>query len=263
MATVPPPGLPHLAPGVRTSARHASKTPDASSAATVLGAPAARGLVALGDSITRGRGGAPALGVHPQSWAQWLAEALELPLTNLAADGARAADVLAAQLPRLRGPYDLGVLYVGVNDVRDAGWEPAAFARDAEAIARALAGCCARTAVLTPPHDLGRPSAAPKPREAEAILREVAARHGATVVDLSRFGGRRRVLPDAVHPTSLGQIALADAAALALGAARLPSALADAPADGVGARARYEAWWARLWLRDVIRRASERRGARP
>jgi hypothetical protein len=47
-----------------------------------------RGLVALGDSITRGRGGTPALGVHFQSWAQWLAEALELPLTNLAGDGA-------------------------------------------------------------------------------------------------------------------------------------------------------------------------------
>ena len=42
-----------------------------------------RGMVALGDSITRGRGGAPALGVHPQSWAQWVAEALELSAGGL------------------------------------------------------------------------------------------------------------------------------------------------------------------------------------
>ena len=65
-----------------------------------------RGLVALGDSITNGHG-EPALGVHPQSWAQWLAEALELPFTKLAVDGAQAADVLRDQVPRLRGPYDL------------------------------------------------------------------------------------------------------------------------------------------------------------
>src|SRR3954447_2407291 len=74
-----------------------------------------RGLVALGDSITNGHG-EPALGVHSQSWAQWLAEALELPFTKLAADGARAADVLRDQVPRLRGPYDLACVYAGVND---------------------------------------------------------------------------------------------------------------------------------------------------
>ncbi len=61
------------------------------------------GMVALGDSITRGRGGAPALGVHPQSWAQWVAEALELPFTNLAVDGATSADVVRDQLPATPG----------------------------------------------------------------------------------------------------------------------------------------------------------------
>ena len=59
------------------------------------------GLVALGDSITNGHG-EPALGVHPQSWAQWLAEALDAPFLKLATDGATAADVLAEQVPRLR-----------------------------------------------------------------------------------------------------------------------------------------------------------------
>ena len=58
------------------------------------------GLVALGDSITNGHG-EPALGVHPQSWAQ-LAEALDAPFLKLATDEATAADVLAEQVPRLR-----------------------------------------------------------------------------------------------------------------------------------------------------------------
>ena len=49
-----------------------------------------RGLVALGDSITNGHG-EPALGVPMQSWAQWLAEALALPFTKLARDGAPRA----------------------------------------------------------------------------------------------------------------------------------------------------------------------------
>jgi lysophospholipase L1-like esterase len=216
-----------------------------------------RGLVALGDSITRGRGGTPALGVHFQSWAQWLAEALELPFTNLAADGALAADVLAEQVPRLAGPYDVGCLYVGVNDTRAVGWEAAGFERDVRAIVAALEASCDRVVVVAPPHDLGRPRAAPKPAEAGAVLRRVAADAGVLVCALAQFGGRREVLPDAVHPTSAGELAIADEAARALGAERMPSALAE-PLDGRLHRARFGAWWARLWVRDVVRRAWER-----
>ena len=215
----------------------------------------ARGLVALGDSITRARGGTPALGVHFQSWAQWLAEALELPFTNLAADGARAADVLRAQVPRLRGAYDLGCLYAGVNDARAPDWDAAAFARDADAIVAAMAGCCARVLVVLLPEDLGRPTCAPKPAQANAALRAVAARHDTTIADLRAFGGAAHVLPDAVHPTSAGELAIADLAARALGAPVLPSSLADPPPGGARARARYAAWWSRLWLRDLARRA--------
>ena len=84
-----------------------------------------RGLVALGDSITNGHG-EPALGVPMQSWAQWLAEALGLPFTKLARDAALASDVLAQQVPRLDGPYDVACLYVGVNDARSLEWDPVA-----------------------------------------------------------------------------------------------------------------------------------------
>jgi len=220
-----------------------------------------RGLVALGDSITRGQGGTPALGVHFQSWAQWLAEALALPFTNLAADGARTPDVLAGQLPRVRGPYDLATLYVGVNDARGLDWDAAAFARDVETILAALDAAADRVLVLTIPHDLGRPAAAPKPAEAGRILRAAAERHGAVVADLDGFGGRRTVLPDVVHPTSLGMLAIADVAARALGAAVVPSTLAE-PVGGPWHEARYAAWWRRLWLREQRRRVRERLATR-
>ena len=98
-----------------------------------------RGLVALGDSITRARGGPPVMGIHFQSWAQWLAEALDLPFTNLAVDGALAADVLRDQVPRLAGPYDVGCVYVGVNDARSVRWDADGFERDVRAIVAALA----------------------------------------------------------------------------------------------------------------------------
>src|SRR3954468_19367626 len=95
-----------------------------------------RGLVALGDSITNG-GGNMARGVYPRSWAHWLALALGLPYTRLASAragasrrraGAAASDVVAEQLPRLRDGYDVGALFIGVNDVRSVEWDPDTFA---------------------------------------------------------------------------------------------------------------------------------------
>jgi len=207
-----------------------------------------RGLVALGDSITRGRGGSPALGVHFQSWAQWLAEAMGLPFTNLAADGALASDVLAEQVPRLAGPYDLAALYVGVNDTRGIEWDAAAFERDVHAIVEALREHAARVVVLTLPEDLGRPSAAPKPAAANRILRAL---DDVKRVELADFGGARFVLPDAVHPTSAGMVEIARRVAAALGA---PEPDEELPRPD----ARYAAWWARLWVRDVVRRVWER-----
>ena len=214
-----------------------------------------RGLVALGDSITRGRGGSPALGVHFQSWAQWLAEAMELPLTNHAADGALTADVLAGQVPRLAGPYDVATLYTGVNDARGMTWDPEAYARETQTAVAALRECAERVVVLTLPEDLGRPTAAPKPAQANAVLRAL---DGVVLVELADFGGRRHVLPDAVHPTSAGMVEIARRAAAALG---VEWTLEDVESPQPSTRWRYEAWWWRLWARDVARRARARRQA--
>jgi lysophospholipase L1-like esterase len=216
-----------------------------------------QGLVALGDSITRGRGGAPALGVHPQSWALWLAEALELPYTNLANDAETAPGVISRQLPRLKGPYDLATLYIGANDARGLHFDPEAYARDVDTVLTELAAHADRTLVLTLPLDLGRPPAGAKVPVANAILRETASRHGATICALDDFGGPRHVLPDAVHPTSPGMVEIAERAARALAAPAHPWELAE-PKGDVRARARYRAWYAKQQVRDHRRRLVER-----
>ncbi len=217
------------------------------------------GLVALGDSITYGEGGI-VLGVDGRSWALWLAQALDLPYTNYAACGARAPDVLADQLARVRRSYDTGVLYIGVNDVRDRDFDPAAYDRDVRGAAEGLATRCDRLLLLTLPRDLGRPRAGAKVGTANASIRAAAAAVGATVVALDDLRGPRWMLPDAVHPTALGQLEIADRAARALDAVRLPSARTP-PNSSRRAEIRCALDWRRMWVREAWRRASERRRA--
>jgi lysophospholipase L1-like esterase len=196
-----------------------------------------------------------ALGVTPLSWAQWLARALDLPFACYAVNGAVAAEVLHEQLPRARADYDVAVLYAGVNDVRSPDWDAAAYERDLDAIAAGLASRATRLLLLTLPHDLGRPTCAPKPEQANAAVRRVAERHGAAVADLSDFGGWTLVLPDVVHPTALGQLEIADRAARALGAATVPSSLVEPPR---GAPLRYAPAHARALARQLAHRLRER-----
>jgi lysophospholipase L1-like esterase len=216
-----------------------------------------RGVVALGDSITRGRGGSPTLGVHPQSWALWLAEALGLPVTVLGVDGAIAGDLVRDQLPRLQPPYDLATLFVGANDARSIGFDPERFDADVATLVHAVADAADRLVVLTVPLDLGRPPAGAKVGDANELIRRAAADAGALVVALDDLRGRRFLLPDAVHPHAVGQLEIADRAARVLGAPRLPSALADRD-RGLRAEARWALAWGRMWVRDVNRRRRER-----
>ena len=190
------------------------------------------GVVALGDSITNG-GGELQYGVALQSWALWTARGLGLPFTGVAVDGARAADVVARQLPAVEaqagGEWDLGCLYVGVNDVRALDFEPDAFARDHAAALAFLSGRCARVLTATFPRDLGRPRAG-RLAEGNAAVERNARGAGALLLDLRGFGARNLVMADHVHPTALGQVAIAERALAVLAAAGLevrarPSAL--------------------------------------
>ena len=185
------------------------------------------GVLALGDSITNG-GGELQWGVALQSWALWTARGLGLPYTGWAMDGARAADVVRAQIPLVAAAarYDLGCLYVGVNDVRSPDWDPAAFARDAGAACEFLRARCDRVLACTLPRDLGRPRAGRPVDEANAVLEAL----GVLLVDLRDFKARNHVMVDAVHPTAFGQVAIAERALRVLAAdgtavERWPSAL--------------------------------------
>lgn len=176
------------------------------------------GVLAFGDSITNG-GGELQWGVALQSWAFWVARALGLAFTSYATDGATAVDVVAGQIPafertsaRADAVYDLGCLYIGVNDVRGPAWRADAFAAEYELAMRFLAARCRRTLTLTAPLDLGRPRAGAKVGELNAVIERVAAAVGALVLDLRDFGARNQVMADHVHPTAFGQIAIAERA---------------------------------------------------
>ena len=175
------------------------------------------GVVALGDSITNG-GGELQNGVALQSWALWTARGLGLPYTGVATDGARAADVVARQLPAVEaqagGRWDLGCLYVGVNDVRQADWDPVVFERDLAATADALAACAERVVMVTIPLDVGLPPAGAKVAEANAAIGRHAARHGVSAAGPGRGArplrrGAGRALPArAGHGGARPQLAL-------------------------------------------------------
>lgn len=175
------------------------------------------GLLALGDSITVGEGSAMP-GVPCRAWVWWLANALDLPLTNLATDGAQVCHVLSQQLPRAPDSIALACLYVGVNDVRGLDFDLDAFTAGLEAAARALATRSRRLVMVTIPLDLGRPRAGSKVLHANRAIRRIAGTHAATVVANESRRGWLQVQPDAVHLTAVGQRSLAEDALRALAA---------------------------------------------
>ncbi len=173
-------------------------------------------MLALGDSITNG-GGELQWGVALQSWALWTARAFGLAFTSFASDGAGAAEVASLQVAAARersahpdSTYDLGCLHVGANDVRALDWDPGAYAAALGTALDFLARRCRRVVVLTIPLDLGRPRAGARVEVANAAIEAAAGKVGATVVDLRGFRGRDVLMADHVHPTALGQVAIAE-----------------------------------------------------
>jgi lysophospholipase L1-like esterase len=216
-------------------------------------------VLALGDSILTGPEEG-AFGVPPRSWAQWLAELLDLPLHKLAVSGATAPWIADVLLPRARDDYALACVGAGTNDVRSLDWDPAAFAAALDRILDGLAGRAARVCLATVPLDLGRPPAGAKVAELNAIVRTAAAAGGGSVVvaDLDGLRGWRWYFPDAVHPTALGQLEIARRAAEALALDGSPATLTSVQ-SGLRANARYALTRQVGHLaRDWRRRAAER-----
>jgi lysophospholipase L1-like esterase len=176
------------------------------------------GVLAFGDSITNG-GGELQWGVALQSWALWVARALGLPFTTYAVDGARVGDVVGSQIRALQersacpeARYDLGCLYIGVNDVRALDWDVGSFEPAFAAAVTFLRDRCDRVLTVTAPLDLGRPRAGAKIHELNDAIEREAADVGALILDLRDFGARNLVMADHVHPTAFGQIAIAERA---------------------------------------------------
>jgi lysophospholipase L1-like esterase len=176
-------------------------------------------VLAFGDSITNG-GGELQWGVALQSWALWVARGLALPFTSYAFDGARVSDVVERQIPafvsltsgRPAARYDVGCLYIGVNDVRAADWDVAAFSLGFRRAVEFLAARCERVLVVTAPLDLGRPRGVALVSELDDVILGVARAAGALVLDLRSWGSRNLVMTDHVHPTAFGQIDIAERA---------------------------------------------------
>src|SRR3954449_6383508 len=172
------------------------------------------GVLAFGDSITNG-GGELQWGVALQSWALWTARGLGLPYTPYAIDGATIETVLGVEIPRFEqatdpgARFDVGCLYIGVNDVRNVDWDESYFGPRYREALEFIAARSQRTLTATIPLDLGRPPAGAKVEGANRLIERVAAEVGAVVMDLRSFKGRRLLMADQVHPSAFGQIAIA------------------------------------------------------
>jgi lysophospholipase L1-like esterase len=172
----------------------------------------------MGDSITNG-GGELQWGVALQSWAMWTARGLGLPYSGYAIDGATIDTVIELEIPRFQratpdanARFDVGCLYIGVNDVRSVDWDESYFEPRYREALSFVAERCERTLTATIPLDLGRPRAGAKVEGANRLIERVAADAGALVMDLRGFKGRRLLMADQVHPTAFGQIAIAERA---------------------------------------------------
>jgi lysophospholipase L1-like esterase len=213
------------------------------------------GVLAFGDSITNA-GGELQWGVAMHSWALWLARSLGLPYTGYAVDGAGVTDVVGVQIPaftaataRPEARYDVGCLYVGVNDVRALSWDPVAYEAALWETLSFLHGRCQRTLALTAPLRLGLPSAGRKVQALNVIIARVAAEQGALLVDLRSFGGRNLVMADRVHPTAFGQVAIAQRALDVLERDGLPARVAPSTLISFSTtrRGRLQADWTYLY----------------
>ena len=183
-------------------------------------------LQAFGDSFTCGEG----VGVQvpvASTWAALLAETLGLEHRSYAVPGARARDVLSAQLPQA-DVASVSTLLVGLNDIARTGF-------DAKAVRALLLEATAQlaelsgTVVLGRLHDPSRVLWMPHPlrrvirrrlEHVNAAVDEAAAFPRVTLVDLASVPELQHPAGwavDRVHPSAAGHLALARAAAAELG----------------------------------------------
>jgi lysophospholipase L1-like esterase len=186
--------------------------------------------VALGDSLTAGRGDAGSDG-HRIGWAKRLADilsartAVPCVLTNLAADGASVAVVLGQQLPSVASiSPDLVSVTVGMNDIRAREFSERSFADGLARLLDSLTATGATVLTCTLPDIaalMSLPSelvdfARQRMRQASDIIREQSAVRGALCLDawvMSDAADPDLFSPDRIHPNAQGHRLMATACA--------------------------------------------------
>jgi hypothetical protein len=91
-------------------------------------------------------------------------------------------------------------------------WDAGRFEEGFELALGFLSQRCDRVLTATAPLDMGVPRVGSRVDELNGAVERVAGRLGALVVDLRGFRARNYVMADRVHPTALGQIAIAERA---------------------------------------------------
>jgi len=210
-----------VSPAAVTPAPTVSSTPSAAvEADTSAVASEPLRLVTLGDAYTAGTDtGAP----KRDSWPAQLVQAMERGdvrlrlVDNLADSGQTSQNVLDEQLPQVESLRpDVVTLQVGVNDIIAREFE--AYRSNVSRILDALLLILAPERIFvitTPDHTLtqrggdwgSRDAGRAAVREANAILREVAAERGITVIDISAVSERvaddaSLVIGDGPYPTA-------------------------------------------------------------
>jgi lysophospholipase L1-like esterase len=232
-----------------------------------MSAPAGRcyeRYVAIGDSSTEGLDDPDGHGGF-RGWANRLAERIAaaqggLLYANLAVRGRRTRQVRDEQLARaLALRPDLATLFCGTNDVVSRRFDPEAFAADLAAMLQALGAAGATVLTFTMPDlapvmPLAR-GVAPRLATLNARLREVAAAHGALLVDFAAHpvaSDPRLWSDDRLHANAAGHARIAAALAHALA---LPGAddgwrrpLPAMPPRSVARRFADELAWSRRHL---------------
>ena len=221
-------------------------------------------FVAIGDSSTEGLDDPDGRGGY-RGWATRLAERLAqcqdgVLYANLAVRGLTTRQIRERQLaPALAMHPDLVTLFSGTNDVVRRRFDVPGLAADIEAMHRALIGQGAVLLTFTLP-DLTpvMPAArwiAPRVERLNRMLREVAARTGAILVDVARHpvaSDPRLWSDDRLHANSLGHARIAAALAEALGLPGTDSSwcepLPPSPPSLFPARLAAELRWTRRHL---------------
>jgi lysophospholipase L1-like esterase len=228
-------------------------------------------FAALGDSITLGVGD-PAPGGGWRGWAAFLAEGLPGGrLVNLAANGARAADVERTQLPRaLELRPDVASVVVGVNDTLRAGFDAAGIQAALAHVAGSLtaAGAVVLTMRLPDPGTmLGLPPALARPlarrlqvinEATDQVAEQFGTVHLDAAADLAAYD-RRMWSADRLHPSERGHRYIAGRFhdQLAAGGHRLGPRPGAEPTSPPPTRLDTAAWMATKGTAWVLRRCTD------